>query len=96
MINEGVAAIAAVLPTNEKQKGLILAQAAQYIQQLQENERINTNSWAEEKGMLEQDIADLRVSLGRRVLACCLLTHVWHTVSVAAYPSPTRARTRAL
>lgn len=61
VINEGVAAIAAVLPTNEKQKGLILAQAAQYIQQLQENERINTNSWAEEKGMLEQDIADLRV-----------------------------------
>lgn len=63
MINEGVAAIAAVLPTNEKQKGLILAHAAQYIRQLQENERINTNSWAEEKGMLEQDIADLRVGL---------------------------------
>ena len=40
---------------------MILAQAAQYIRQLQENERINTNSWAEEKGMLEQDIADLRV-----------------------------------
>ncbi|KAJ9112345.1 hypothetical protein QFC19_000765 [Naganishia cerealis] len=63
VINEGVAAIAAVLPTNEKQKGLILAHAAQYIRQLQENERINTNSWAEEKGMLEQDIADLRVRL---------------------------------
>ncbi|KAI5453879.1 basic helix-loop-helix protein [Naganishia albida] len=63
VINEGVAAIAAVLPTNEKQKGMILAQAAQYIRQLQENERINTNSWAEEKGMLEQDIADLRSQL---------------------------------
>ncbi|KAJ9122043.1 hypothetical protein QFC24_004270 [Naganishia onofrii] len=63
VINEGVAAIAAVLPTNEKQKGLILAHAAQYIRQLQENERINTNSWAEEKGMLEQDIADLRSQL---------------------------------
>jgi hypothetical protein len=92
VINDGVAAIAAVLPTNEKQKGMILAQAAAYIRQLQENERINTNSWAEEKGMLEQDIADLRV---RRAAGTSTSTDI-PLVPAPAYASSTGARARPL
>lgn len=58
-INEGINALAAIVPNCEKNKGQILRSAAEYIQQLKENEAKVIEKWTLEKLCCEQAINEL-------------------------------------
>ncbi|ORY93489.1 hypothetical protein BCR43DRAFT_497020 [Syncephalastrum racemosum] len=58
-INEGINALAAIVPNCEKNKGQILRSAAEYIQQLKENEAKVLEKWTLEKLCCEQAINEL-------------------------------------
>ena len=63
-INDGINALAAQLQkeytTSEKNKGAILHKAAQYIEQLKQNEAINIERYTLEKLLCDQSIAELQ------------------------------------
>ena len=63
-INDGINALAGQLQkeytTSEKNKGAILHKAAQYIEQLKQNEAINIERWTLEKLLCDQSIAELQ------------------------------------
>ncbi len=61
MINEGIEGIISLLPNAEKQKGAILAQAANYIRELQEENRKNAEDLALSTMRYESEIKELQV-----------------------------------
>jgi hypothetical protein len=66
MINEGIEGIISLLPNAEKQKGAILAQAANYIRELQEENRKNAEELALSTMRYESEIKDLQVGIRHR------------------------------
>ncbi|KAM3588576.1 basic helix-loop-helix protein [Umbelopsis sp. WA50703] len=58
-INEGINEIAKMVPGSEKNKGSILQRAAQYIQQLKDNEAATIEKWTLEKLLTDQAINEL-------------------------------------
>jgi len=58
-INEGINELAKIVPNCEKNKGAILQQAVQYIQQMKARESSNLEKWTLEKLLTEQAIAEL-------------------------------------
>jgi len=63
MINDGIEGIVALLPNPDKQKGAILAQAANYIRELQEENRKNGEEIALSTMRYESEIKELQTSL---------------------------------
>jgi len=61
-INEGIDALAAIVPngTGEKAKGAILSRSVQYIHHLKENEARNIEKWTLEKLLMDQAMGDLQ------------------------------------
>ncbi|KAI8580973.1 hypothetical protein K450DRAFT_234008 [Umbelopsis ramanniana AG] len=58
-INDGINEIAKMVPGSEKNKGSILQRAAQYIQQLKDNEAATIEKWTLEKLLTDQAINEL-------------------------------------
>ncbi|ODV92954.1 hypothetical protein CANCADRAFT_21099 [Tortispora caseinolytica NRRL Y-17796] len=58
-ISNGIEKLAKLIPHCDKSKGAILAKAAEYIQELKENEHANFEKWTVEKLTAEQTIAEL-------------------------------------
>ncbi|KAJ3096337.1 basic helix-loop-helix protein [Phlyctochytrium planicorne] len=58
-INEGINALARIVPNGEKNKGRVISRAVQYINQLKQNEAANLEKWTLEKLLCEQAIQDL-------------------------------------
>jgi len=65
-INEGINALAAIMPNDageSKAKGAILSRATQYIQHLKDNEARNIEKWTLEKLLMDQAMGDLQAQL---------------------------------
>jgi hypothetical protein len=61
MINDGIEGIVALLPNPDKQKGAILAQAANYIRELQQENMKNGEELAMSTVRYESEIKELQV-----------------------------------
>ncbi|KAI9598130.1 hypothetical protein BDF19DRAFT_411469 [Syncephalis fuscata] len=62
-INEGITALAKIVPGCERAKGSILARAAEYIEQLKETSTTNIEKWTLEKLLTDQAINDLTLQV---------------------------------
>jgi transcriptional regulator CBF1 len=58
-INEGINELAKIVPNSEKNKGAILQNAVQFIQQMKATQSTNLEKWTLEKLLTEQAIAEL-------------------------------------
>ncbi|KAL7412172.1 hypothetical protein BDY24DRAFT_333064, partial [Mrakia frigida] len=62
-INTGISRLAAIVPTNEKNKAAILERAAQYIELLRKTETSNIEKWTMEKTLMDQSLEDMKREL---------------------------------
>ncbi|KAI8055378.1 hypothetical protein BDF22DRAFT_618564 [Syncephalis plumigaleata] len=64
-INDGITALAKIVPGCERAKGSILARAVEYIEQLKDTSATNIEKWTLEKLLTDQAINDLTLQVNR-------------------------------
>jgi TolA-binding protein len=62
-INDGITALAKIVPGCERAKGSILARAVEYIEQLKDTSATNIEKWTLEKLLTDQAINDLTIQV---------------------------------
>lgn len=61
-INKGIRELAALIPTSDTNKALILLHGVEFIKRLKENENNNIEKWTLEKLLTEQAVSELNAS----------------------------------
>lgn len=61
-INKGIKELAALIPTSDTNKALILLHGVEFIKRLKENENNNIEKWTLEKLLTEQAVSELNAS----------------------------------